>query len=453
MPKSTKVAHPTADIDALFATWDRTDAPGAALAVIQNGEIIYKRGYGMANLEYDVPITPSTIFHVASLSKQFTSFAINLLALEGRLSLDDEIHAHFPEFGDFGKPITLRHLRHHSSGLRDQWDLLQLAGWRMEDVITEQDILDLAWKQQDLNFEPGAEHLYCNTGYTLLAVIVKRVSGMSLREFARERIFAPLGMTHTHFHDDHRMIVANRAYSYAPRDGADGFEHRVLSFSNVGTTSLFTTVEDLAKWDANFYEPVAGGAEAVAMLQERGVLNDGTTIGYAAGLAIVEYRGLRTVGHGGADAGYRAHILRFPDERFTVIVLANRGDANPSAIAYRVADLYLADRLGPAPPEEAAQPAAEAKELSIDADQLAEYTGDYFSDELTAIYTLRLQDGKLMLRSRKDEIRLQPTEFADHFTCDAGKISFLRTGSKRINGFTITTGRVRKLRFRKLSKL
>src|SRR5579862_9812223 len=233
MPTTSENAELSASVDALFTTWDQSGAPGAALAVVEDGQIVYTRGYGMANLEYAVPITPSTIFHVASISKQFTSFAINLLALEGRLSLDDDIRTHFPEFGDFGKTITLRHLRHHTSGLRDQWDLLQLAGWRMEDVITEQDILDLAWKQRDLNFAPGAEHLYCNTGYTLLAVIVKRVAGQSLREFAQERIFAPLGMTNTHFHDDHRMVVPNRAYSYALREGGEGFEHRVLSFANV----------------------------------------------------------------------------------------------------------------------------------------------------------------------------------------------------------------------------
>jgi CubicO group peptidase (beta-lactamase class C family) len=321
----------------------------------------------------------------------------------------------------------------------------------MEDVITEQDILDLAWKQRDLNFAPGAEYLYCNTGYTLLAVTVKRVSGQSLREFAQDRIFTPLGMTNTHFHDDHRMIVPNRAYSYAPREGGDGFEHRVLSFANVGTTSLFTTVEDLARWDQNFYEPRIGGPEAIALLEQRGLLNDGKMIEYAAGLAIGEYRGLKTVGHGGADAGYRADILRFPEERFTAIVLANRADANPGALTRQVADLYLADRLGPAPNAEPARPAAPT-EKTVDADRLAEYTGDFFSDELTAIYTLQLRDGTLYLRMRKGELPLRPAESPDTFTGDLGQVSFTRTRSKRINGLTITTGRVRNLRFRKTLK-
>lgn len=445
MPKSETVANLTTQVDSLFAEWNRPNTPGAAIAVIHDGEIIYKNGYGMANLEYAIPITPKSIFHVASLSKQFTSFAINLLALEGKLSLDDEIHTHFPEFGDFGKPITLRNLRHHTSGLRDQWDLLSLAGWRMEDVITEQDILDIAWKQRELNFEPGAEYLYCNTGYTLLAVVVKRVSGKSLREFTQERIFTPLEMKDTHFHDDHRMIVPNRAYSYAPRES--DFEHSILSFSNVGTTSLFTTVEDLAKWDQNFYDPVVGGTEAVAMLHDRFVLNDGTTIAYAAGLSIGEYRGLKRVDHSGADAGYRAHIVRFPDERFTVTVLSNRADANPGALAYKVADIYLADRLASVPVPATAEPAAPKSEAPMDlgADELAEYCGDFFSDELTAIYTLRVSDGKLLLRARKGEIPLQPTAQPDTFDSEAAKITFLRTRRKRIKGFTFNTGRVRNL--------
>ncbi len=447
MQKSATSDSLTAQVNSLFAEWDRPDAPGAAIAIIQNGETVYKQGYGMANLEYDIPISPSTIFHVASLSKQFTSFAINLLALEGKLSLDDEIQKHFPEFGDFGKPITLRHLRHHTSGLRDQWDLLALAGWRMEDVITEQDILDIAWMQRELNFEPGSEYLYCNTGYTLLAVIVKRVSGLTLREFTQERIFDRLGMTNTHFHDDHRMIVPNRAYSYAPRE--DGFEHRILSFANVGTTSLFTTVEDLAKWDQNFYEPVVGGTEAVELLHDRFVLNDGTTIAYAAGLSIGDYRGLKRVDHSGADAGYRAHILRFPGEQFTVTVLCNRGDANPGTLAYKIADIYLADRLGPVPVEQPATPNPPKAVIALESSQLAEYTGDYFSDELTAIFAFTVREGKLILRVRKGELVLDASDKLDTFECEAGKITFLRTRSKRINGFTVSTGRVRGLRFRK----
>ncbi|MCW4036925.1 MAG: beta-lactamase family protein, partial [Candidatus Bathyarchaeota archaeon] len=200
-------------IDEIFSEWDRTDSPGSALAVLKDGEIVYKRGYGMANLEYGIPITPTTIFHVASVSKQFTAFAVALLAQEGKLSLDDDVRRYVPDLPDFGETITIRHLIHHISGLRDQWELLIAAGWRMEDVIKTEDVLELVREQKELNFKPGSEYLYCNTGYTLMALIVERVSGKPFRDFCAERIFQPLAMENTHFHDDHKMIVENRAYS------------------------------------------------------------------------------------------------------------------------------------------------------------------------------------------------------------------------------------------------
>jgi CubicO group peptidase (beta-lactamase class C family) len=275
------------EVDEIFSEWDRPDSPGCALAVVKGGEVVYKRGYGMANLEYDVPITPRTIFHVASVSKQFTDFAIAILTDEGRLSLDDEVRAHVPELPDFGEPITIRHLIHHTSGIRDQWELLVAAGWRMDDVITTDDVLELVGRQRELNFRPGSEYLYCNTGYTLMAVIVERVTGSSLREFCAERIFEPLGMLDTHFHDDHREIVRGRAYSYSPREEG-GFQHSVLSYATVGATSLFTTVEDLARWDQNFYEAKVGGSAVVDLVQTPGVLNDGERLRYAFGLNIGE---------------------------------------------------------------------------------------------------------------------------------------------------------------------
>jgi uncharacterized protein (TIGR03067 family) len=189
----------TARTDRLFAAWDKPGSPGGALAVVQDGKVVYRRGYGTANLEYGIPITPATIFEVASVSKQFTAFTVQLLAQEHRLSLDDDVRKYLPELHDFGKTITIRHLLHHTSGLRDQSNLLRLAGWRSEDVITEQDVFNLVWRQEELNFEPGAEYLYSNTGYTLLGLIVKRISGRSLNVFCQERMFQPLGMKNTHF--------------------------------------------------------------------------------------------------------------------------------------------------------------------------------------------------------------------------------------------------------------
>jgi CubicO group peptidase (beta-lactamase class C family) len=325
-------------VDRIFANWSKPESPGLSVAVVREDQVVHLRGYGLASLEFNVPNAPSTVFHVASLSKQFTAFAIHLLAQDGQLSLDDEVRKFVPELRVEGPPITIRHLLHHTSGLRDQLNLLALAGLRLDDVITESAVLSLLWQQRQLNFEPGTEVLYSNSGYTLLALIVRRVSGQTLDEFAQRRIFRPLGMKSTHFHDDYGVPVKGRAYSY--RRMRDGWRYVALSYSTVGPTSLFTTVEDLALWDANFAEAKVGGA-AVAALQMPGRLADGKETTVASGLMRGRYRGLDVVEHSGSDAGYRAHYLRFPGGRLSVVLLGNAADIDSAGLARRVADVYL----------------------------------------------------------------------------------------------------------------
>ena len=341
LPVSAQSPGPDARVDQLFARWDHQETPGCAVSVMRDGRIAYAQGYGSANLEYVIPISPSSVFHVASISKQFTAMAVALLVAEGRVSWDDDIRRFVREVPDFGAPVTLRHLAHHTSGIRDQWSLLRMAGWRwQEDVVRQVDVLDLTSRQRALNFEPGAEFLYSNTGYTLLATVVERVSGQSLRQFAEERMFAPLGMMQTGFHDDHTAIVRNRAYAYAPGD--DGvYRVAIPDFDTVGATSLMTTVEDLARWDRNFYTAEVGGRDVLADLHRRGMLGDGRVISYGVGLTHGVYRGHPTVGHGGADAGYRAEFLRFPDQRLSVAVLCNVPSSNPDRLVRAVADIYL----------------------------------------------------------------------------------------------------------------
>ncbi len=348
----TAAEKPETKVDALFQKIDTTISPGCALSVIRDHKIIYERGYGMADLDHNVPITPTTVFHVASMSKQFTAASILLLAQEGKLSLDDPVRKYIPELADFGTPVTIRELLHHTSGLRDQWDLLNLSGWRYSrDRITDADVLYVVSKQRTLNFPPNTQFLYSNTGYTLLAQIVARVSGESFRTFTTERIFAPLGMKNTHFRDDFDEIVKNMAYGYAP--AGDTYRLSVTNFDTVGATSLLTTVEDLALWDENFYNPRVGGPALIQQLQERGRLNDGTQLDYAAGLEISKYRGLNVVDHGGADAGYRSDLIRFPDQYFSVACLCNLASANPGDLAHKVADIYLANEMQPAEPAHA----------------------------------------------------------------------------------------------------
>lgn len=324
------------------------DAPGLALAVVQDGRVVFQRGWGLASLDYGVPITPSTVFHVASVSKQFTAFAITLLAQQGKLSVDDELRKHLPEIHDFGKPITLRHLLHHTSGLRDQWDLLALAGWRLDDVITQEDILTMLRRQRELNFAPGEEEVYCNSGYTLLAEVVGRVSGKPFVEFTRDAMFRPLGMTNTHFHLDHEEVVRNMAYSYSPRSGG-GYGKNVLSYANVGATSLFTTVEDLARWIANFEDAKVGGPEVRRQMQDKGKLNGGKEINYGFGLSIGELRQARTISHGGADAGYRSYLLWLPDHHLGVALLSNLGTMDVGGMAHMAAEVFLQGKLAPLP--------------------------------------------------------------------------------------------------------
>lgn len=381
----------TERVDQLFTEWAKASSPGCALAVIQDGDIVYKQGYGMANLEYNIPITPKTIFHVASVSKQFVAMTIAMLASEDKLSLDDDVRQYIPELPDFDDTITIRHLLHHVSGLRDQWELLILAGWRMDDVITTEDILELVQRQQELNFKPGEEYLYCNTGYTLLGVIVKRVSGKSLRDFCEENIFQPLGMHSTHFHDDHEMIVENRAYSYAPKN-ENNFKHSVLSFATVGATSLFTTVEDLVPWERNFYDGSIGGKDIIKQMHTHGVLNDGEQIEYALGLRITDYRGLKVVQHSGGDAGYCSHLIRFPEQHFSVAILCNLSTMNPSELAKRVAGIYLAEAF--ADNKEAED---EAALIELSPEQLACRVGVYYNAATATTRRLEMRDDKLVI--------------------------------------------------------
>lgn len=423
-----------AQVDKTFAEWDRWDSPGASLAVWKSGQVVYKRGYGCAQLEYNIPIGPSTIFHVASVSKQFTAFAAALLAGRGKLSLDDDIRKYLPEVPDFGKTITLKHLIYHTSGLRDQWEALAIAGWRLDDVITKEHILKMVRNQRELNFAPGEEHLYCNTGYTLLAEIVAQVSGQSFPDWTAENIFKPLGMSNTHFHDDHEMIVKNMAYSYSSRK-AGGFAKSVLSYANVGATSLFTTAEDLCRWIQNFEDARVGGPDVIRQMQEAGVLNNGKKLDYAFGLTIGEYRGLRTVGHSGGDAGYRSHVLWFPDQDFGVAVLSNLGSMGPSQLALKVADVYLADTLIPEKPKPGA---SDLKPVKVSPSLLDTYAGKY---ELQMGFLLVLtREGDTLMAEipGEDKVELIPESETKFLVKEfGGALTFERDKEGKVTGLLL----------------
>lgn len=380
----------TRRVDAVFAQLDRPDSPGCALGVYRSGTIAYARGYGMADLERHVPITPHTVFDIGSTSKQFSAAAILLLQQDGRLTLDDAVRTWIPELPPYADRITVRHMLLHTSGLRDYINLLTLAGARIDGVTDAADALRIVARQKALNFAPGAEHLYSNSGYFLLSVIVERAAGTSLQAFARERIFEPLGMSRTHYMGSYDDIVPDRALAYGPREGG-GLRLDVSRWLQVGDGAVFTTVEELLHWDSNFYDPKVGGPALVAALQTPGALANGTPLDYALGLGVGDYRGQRTVSHGGSWGGYRAELLRFPDHHFSVATLCNLATTNPTQLARSVADIYLEDVLAPLPLEAAdGEPAT-----TVPADVLRGYSGIYRNPVTRSRVRVEFADGAL----------------------------------------------------------
>ena len=447
-------------VDAVFEAWSDPASPGAAVAVTRNGRVIYSQGYGSAQLEYRIPVTPTTPFHVASVSKQFTTFAVALLARDGALSWDDEVHRHLPELPDLGHPVTLRQLAQHTSGVRDQWELLIQAGWRIDDVITRDQIVGLMMRQRELNFEPGSEYLYSNMGYSLLAEVVERVSGQDFGEFLRERVFLPLGMHRTHVHSDHTRIVPGRAYSYAPT-GNGGWRNAVLSYANQGATSLFTTVEDLGRWMAEMETPVVGDVALWAEMAEPARLNGGDTAPYGLGLSVGSFRGLATKGHGGADAGFRTNLLFFPEEGMGVVVFGNASSFNAARLAREVAEVFLEDRMEPveepandapaAPGGNAAEEEEEPEPLS--AQVMAQYEGSFYSPELDVIYRVRVEEGALVVeRPRQPEQILTLVE-PDSFRSSQwgmNRVEFVRDEEGAVAQMLVSGGRVRNVRFHRV---
>jgi CubicO group peptidase (beta-lactamase class C family) len=344
-----------AAIDKIFEPWDRSGSPGCAVGVSEGGQVVHSRGYGMANLEHGIRIWPTTVFESGSVAKQFTAAAIALLAQDGKLSIDDPARKYVPELPDFGTPILIRHLLTHTSGLRSQWSMLTLAGRPPgEAVHTVPEILELVSHYRELNFRPGDEFLYNNTGFTLLGVIVERVSGKTLKAFSQERLFGPLGMTRTQWRDDFTAIVPSRATAY--RLMPDGTFRANMPFTNVvGNGGLLTTVGDLLIWNENLDRPRVGGQDLADRLQTRGRLNDGFETEYGQGLYVTQYRGVREVSHGGTTAGYLTFLARFPDQGLSVAVLCNTSGTNPSRYAHEIADIMLAGKLKDLPVVRAVQ--------------------------------------------------------------------------------------------------
>jgi CubicO group peptidase (beta-lactamase class C family) len=379
-------------IDSLFAKWNNVNSPGCTVGIVRNDSLIFSKGYGMANLEYAIPNTPATIFHMASVSKQFTGYAIVLLAAKGELKLDDDVRKYLSWFPDLKEKITIRHLLNHTSGIRDQWQLLAISGTRLDDVITQDHVVKILGQQQALNFKPGEKYSYSNSGYTMLAEIVKSVTGQTLRAFTDSAIFKPLGMASTHFHDNYNEIEKNRSYSYQRIDSAN-FSNSVLSYSNAGATSLFTNIPDLAKWVMNFYDHKVADQKSIDQLTQKGKLNSGKELTYALGIVVDKYKGWRQYSHSGGDAGYRTYLTVFPDLKMGFMVFSNLGDFNTGARTYEVADLFIKDSTQKKD-EVKKEPRDSLAAILKDTLPLKKFLGDYI-DETGLPFSFDMKESKL----------------------------------------------------------
>ena len=426
-------------VNRVFSRWDSTAGPGCAVGIDRPGAPRFTRAFGEADLEYDIPNKPETIFEAGSISKQFTAAATVLLALDGKLKLEDDVRKYVPELPTYERTITIRHLLNHTSGLRDWGEIAGLAGWPRESrVHTHDHVLDILSRQRALNYPPGDRYSYTNSGYNLLAIIVSRVSGQPFATFSRERLFKPLGLTSTQWRDDFRRVVKGRAQAYTRSDS--GPWELEMPFENVhGNGGLLTTVGDLLTWTAMLDRPTATWKPMVDSLHVRGILTKGDTITYALGLVVDKYRGVPMVEHSGATAGYRADLGRFPGKGIAIAVLCNAAGANPVLYASQLADSLLGSALGPvaATPQ---RPRADTA-MAILPERLRAYEGTYYSpDAETTLEISVVNDALTLFRRPSTRVTLRPTS-RDSFAGFSNRVWFTRDASGRVAALHVAGGR------------
>ncbi len=530
----------TARVDSVFRVFDRTDSPGCALGVYQDGAVRYARGYGMASLEHGMPLSPRSVLDVGSISKQFTAMSMLILAKEGKLSLDDPIRKYFPEMPAYADHITWRRALSQTSGLRDLWTMWGQTGRTFAGDSV--DALNVIFHSAEPNYTPGDRYLYTNTGWILAAQAVYRLTGKSLAQFADERIFKPLGMRDTRFLADRYAIIPNLSESYGPRAGG-GFRVVRSEYDGaiMGPGGIHTTVEDFGRWLANYDAATVSGRDIVEVMTTPTKLNNGLPatsgpgMAYAIGLTVGTLRGLRVVAHGGSWGGFRGHFLRFPDQNFAVATFCNLTTSGPDSLAAKVAAIYLGDRMRPdtvaawsvalAGEPRVATPVSTLKNLAgvwrniergevrrtrvkgdtllspgdpptvyvplggnrfrserteirfegaanggaparmfvrtptdtmtfvradtvvLDAAKLAEYAGDYRSDEAEVTQTWKVEKGQLVMYAGYRRLGILEPTYKDGFTRGGSVIDVARDAKGRITGYTVESGRVRHLKF------
>ncbi|WP_127141501.1 serine hydrolase domain-containing protein [Flagellimonas marinaquae] len=409
------IHHIATKIDSLLSHYNENE-PGIAIGLVQNNQLIYEKYFGMANLDYEIPIHKGTSFHVASVSKQFTAFAILLLEDEGKLSLDDDIRIYLPEMHEFEPKITIAHLLNHTSGLKDKYNLLRLSGWTLDDVITNEQVLELIFNQKTLNFKPNEKHMYSNANYALLGEIVARVSKMSFAEFTHQRIFEPLQMEDSKFVDQQGQVVKNRSLSYVKVDST--YVEDLFNNFSVGATNLNTTITDVSKWAINYNTKKVGSETIFTKMQTLQHLNNGETYGYANGLFINTYRGFRRIEHSGQDASYQAYLARFPELDLSVIFTNINGEINGARMVYDIMDIcleqYVTDETTKNP---SVEKLTHQKAIAKTPAELRRYEGHYWDEGDSYSREIKVENDTLRFITKNGNTALVPVD-EDAFEMD-----------------------------------
>lgn len=428
-------------LDTLLARYSGNDRPGCAIGVLHYGDVVFSKGYGLANLDYRLAFTPQTVSDIGSVAKQFTAMAILLLEREGKLQLQADIRKYLPEVPDFGNTIRVIDLLHHTSGIREIYATEELAGYRPGDGILQEDALTLVTHSSELNFKPGDAYSYCNTAFMLLAEIIHRVSGQPFEDYMREHIFHPLGMDHTFIMDHRGEWFPGTATSYG--EESDGHYVQVYDNSTVqGAGGMYTTLDDMMKWLNNYRTPVVGGPQLIAKMKVPAILNNGDTLDYALALDVGDYRGQPAFGHTGSSAGYRAHLLVFPDLDLGILVKTNTPGIPIRDIIQVVVEELGHRTLDPIP---SVQP--ESKPPFIPAQELKSYAGNYFSPELQTSYKVLVEKDHLVLwHFRRGEFNLEPVS-ADLFDASGWEIQFERDARGHLTGLRMNGGGVQRMWF------
>ena len=426
--------------------------PGCQLSIERNGTIIFTKAVGMADLERMVPLTTYSVIEAGSVSKQFTAAAILLLEQQGKLSLADDVRKYIPELPNYGTPIKLHHMLHHTSGLRDWGAVIALSGWpRSSKFYTNADALEIISRQKNLNNTPGDEYIYSNSGFNLFAIIVQRVSGLSLADFTRKYIFKPAGMTHTQWRDDPNRIVLNRAIAYSKTDS--GYTTDMPNEYVYGNGGLLTTTEDLLKWSDFYQQGKLGTSSLLARQLQTEPLHNGTKNDYAAGLVIKKVRGWDNISHSGSTAGYRANLETYPEAKFSIAILSNNSEFSLQSLSDKIGKIFLNDKM---PVITAAIKPKDEPSLvgfNLSSGELKRYEGNYFSEETNSTATVLLKDGLLMIRLNANTIyTLQPASKDAFQIKEAGAgLEFSKNKNGNIDAFEVSVARARNVQFRKIN--